>query len=96
MKGLKVLISCFAIFVLGLIYQLWLPTLSLAYLDGFLFISLCVIVLAALIPLWMMKENSKSSNEYNFIIPTVTIIIFCVILIIGIIAGSKLFHDNTM
>lgn len=96
MKGLKVLISCFAIFVLGLIYQLWLPTLSLAYFDGFLFISLCVIVLAALISLWIMKEDGKRDIKYNFIIPGVALGIFFGILIIGMIAGSRFFHDTTM
>lgn len=96
MKGLKVLISCFAIFVLGLIYQLWLPTFSPAYLDGFLFISLCVIVLAALISLWIMKEDSRRDSEYNFIIPGVTICIFLVVLIIGLIAGSAPFNSTTM
>lgn len=80
-----------AVFLWG-IYQLWLPTLSLAYLDGFLFIALCVIVGTAVVALWIKGED----GDYNFYIPIGGFIILIVIMIIGMIAGSRIFNSTTM
>ena len=74
------------------IYQLWLPTLSLAYVDGLLFIALCVIVGIAVISLWIKGED----DAYNFYIPIGGCIVIVVIIFIGIIAGSSIFNSTTM
>lgn len=92
MKVGKLLVSCFAAVMLYLIYQLWLPTLSLAYFDGVFFIGLCVIVGAAVVGLWA----STDVNEYNFVIPGIAAIVFFVIVIGGLFVGSALFNHSTM
>ena len=91
MKTFKLCITCFAAVFLWIIYQIFLPTLSLTYFSGVLFIGLCFVVGAAVAGLWM----SKDIDEYKIGIPGIALIIVIVIIVVGAIAGSALFNHNT-
>lgn len=92
MKTAKTLVSIFAAFLLWVVYQLWLPTLSPAYFDGFLFIAICAIIGAALFAWWTYKEEDK----HPYKIPIVIFAIAIIALVIGLIAGSSPVNDSTM
>ena len=57
----KASISTLTIVALWLFYQLWLPTLSFAYIDGFLFISLCIVAVVCNITMWLSSIKEDSS-----------------------------------
>lgn len=91
MKTAKTLVSIFVAFILWVVYQLWLPTLSLAYLDGFLFIAVCAIIGAALFAWWISDEN-----EYKGGILVAIVVIAIIALVIGLIAGCAPINASTM
>lgn len=78
--------------LLFLLYQLFLPTLSIAHIDGVLFIAFCILVFSALIALWICDDDLY---DYNFAIPGITFAILFVIIIVGLVAGSALFNSST-
>lgn len=91
MKTAKTLVSVFVAFILWVVYQLWLPTLSPAYFDGFLFIAICAIIGAALLGWWISGED-----KYNYKIPAVIFVIILVALLGGLIVGSPIVNNSTM
>lgn len=92
MKVGKLIITILAVGFLFLLYQLLLPTLSLSYLDGALFIAFCIFVLSALVALWISGDNLY---DYNPSIPCITFVILFVIIIAGLVIGSSLFNAST-
>ena len=80
-------------FLYGLVYYITLPTLSLAYLDGAVYIGMGVIIIIALITWWLslLKKFEKSFNAIG-----ISFIIFFVMLILGYIAGSALLNSESM
>ena len=52
-------------FLYGLVYYITLPTLSLAYLDGAVYIGMGVIIIIALITWWLslLKKFEKSFHS---------------------------------
>lgn len=91
MKVTKGIITVVVAFLYWLLYQLWLPTLSLAYVDGFLFIGLGVVLAATLVAMWISGED-----EYKIKIPGFTLAGFIGLLIFCSIAGSALFNSTAM
>ena len=74
------------------LYELWLPTLSLAYFDGAAFFSICAIVVAFNIGGWFYD----SFDEAAFV-PAEIVAVLCVVLILGgLVAGNALFNAETM
>lgn len=95
MKMVKTIITAVvALLFLGL-YQLLLPTLSLGYIDGFMFIAICATIASVIIPVWLLKEDD-GIEDYNFWIPVVTFVIAVIIIIVGAIAGSGMVNHATM
>lgn len=92
MKVLKISISIIAVGILWLVYQLFLPTLSLAYFDGAVYIAFCLLVIAGVVGLWL----SEDIDEYNYAIPGIGLIVIIVVFLICSIAGSALFNHSTM
>lgn len=92
MKIVKGIVTIFVSFLYWLLYQLWFPTLSLAYFDGFIFIGIGVIALAALLGWWAAGDN----GGYVVKFPKIAIIAFIVVLLGGLFVGSALFNSSTM
>lgn len=91
MKVGKLVVSVIAGVVMFFLYQLWLPTLSIAYVDGALFIGLCVIVACVLIGWWITGEY----DEYNPVIPLISVAIVFVVLLGGAFVGSHALNSST-
>lgn len=93
MKIVKIIITICTVVFYGILYYLWLPTLSLAYFDGFAFVSLGVLFLSGIISMW-------ASGEYSYeYMPHATAITFIVVVVIAIIVGigsTALFHSSEM
>ena len=91
MKIAKGIVTLIVAILYGLIYYLTLPTLSLWHGEGFLFIGVGVILVAALLAWWISDEY-----EYKFSIPLSAIVLFIVVGIIGAIGSTALFHSSEM
>lgn len=92
-KVVKGIVSAVSLFLMWVLYQLWLPTLSLAFIDGFCFIAICVIAVALNITMWCYGTEAE---EKAWIPPIVAFVIAVVILIGVCFAGSALFHAGEM
>ncbi len=95
MKIGKIVVTGLVGLIYWLIYLLWLPTLSLAYIDGFLFIALGIICILLLIPMWTLKANSDI-GDYSARLPAIGCMVTCVVFTIGNIGGSALFNSQSM
>lgn len=91
MKVFKGIVTVVVAFLYWLLYQLWLPTLSLAYLDGSFFIGMGIVFAAVLFAMWISDEDG-----YKFKIPAFTFGGFIVLLILCSIIGSALFNSTAM
>lgn len=89
----KATTSVLTIAALWLLYQLWLPTLSFAYFDGFFFISLCIVAVVCNITMWLSSIKEDSSFWWA---PVIVAIILVVVCVIRGIAGSAIFNHTTM
>ncbi len=49
----KLVVSVLSVVIMWVLYLLWLPPLSIAYVSGFLFIGCCIVVLIANIAMWI-------------------------------------------
>lgn len=90
MKKGNVVTGILAVVFLWVLYQLWLPTLSIAYADGALFFGICIIVIAGVIGVSKFEDNEKLAIK----IPSFTIIIVAVILVVGSIIGSSAINNS--
>ena len=76
------------VFFYWLVYYFTLPTLSLAYFDGFMYIGIGVIIAIALIVWWVYAFTYE---EKVFIVPGTVAGIFILVTVVCAIAGrSKL------
>lgn len=91
MKIAKGIVTLIVAILYGLIYYFTLPTLSLGNLEGFIYIGPGVILAAALLAWWISDED-----EYKFSIPLSAIFLFLVVLIIGALGSTALFHSSEM
>jgi len=74
------------------LYELWLPTLSLAYFDGALFFSICAIVVVFNICLWFIKKYDGGA-----LIPVGIVFAVCALILLGgLFLGSSLFNAESM
>ena len=89
----RVIGTIVAAFLYWLVYYITLPTLSLAYLDGFIYIGIGIIIIIALIVWWLLL--SKEFKKSFYAIP-ITVIALFIILVGGAIAGSALFNSDSM
>lgn len=90
MKVGKAIVSVLTAVVLWLIYYLTLPTLSLAYATGFVYIAVCVLAVIANIVMWAAEwENTLTTLG----IGTGVIVVF---LLGGTLIGSAIFNSGTM
>ncbi len=89
----RVIGTIVAAFLYWLVYYITLPTLSLAYLDGFIYIGIGIIIIIALIVWWLLL--SKEFEKSLYAIPITGIALF-IILVGGAIAGSSLFNSGSM
>ena len=62
-KVAKTVITVAAILLYGIMYYYWLPTLSLAFLDGVWFFGIGIIIIACLIAMWLYYYNSWDDNN---------------------------------
>lgn len=85
----KLVVSVLSAVIMWVVYLLWLPPLSIAYVSGFLFIGICLVTLIANIAMWVSDFWVAATIESS------GIIIACVILMIGGVAGSRLFNATT-
>lgn len=79
MKTFKTIISFVSILAYGLLYYLWLPPLSIAYYQGFIFFSIGIMEIAFIIALW--KCDFKDNKENKFLKIFIAIVIFAGIFI---------------
>lgn len=74
------------------LYELWLPTLSLAYFDGAVFFSICAVVIAFNFGLWFVDNFDEAA-----FVPAVIVFVVCVVLVLGgLFLGSGLFNAGSM
>lgn len=85
----KLVVSVLSAVIMWVVYLLWLPPLSIAYVSGFLFIGICLVTLIANIAMWVFDFKVAAKIKYC------GIIIVCVILMLGGTAGSRLFNATT-
>lgn len=95
MKIGKIIGSVFSVVMLFVIYYLWLPTLSLAYFDGFVFIALCAAVVLGNIAMWISGKEEGGGVNF-FLVFGVVLLITAVLSIGGTIVGSTIFNADTM
>lgn len=88
LKGLGTIIAAF---LYWLLYYFWMPTLSLAHIDGFVFIGIGVILLCAIISMWLYDVV-----DYSGVPVIIAIAGFCIILVGGTVMGSSLFNSTEM
>lgn len=90
MKIGKAVISILTAVVLWLVYYLTLPTLSLAYATGFVYIMVCVLAVIVNIVMW--------ASEWEYTAGTLGIgaIVVVVLLLGGTLIGSAIFNADTM
>lgn len=92
-KTKKTIVSIISVLGLWVIYYFTLPTISIKYFGGFLYIAFFILVIVANITIWA-SNNKKNRSKWKPINVVADIII--AILIVGCIAGSTLFNANTM
>lgn len=85
----KLVVSVLSVVLMWVLYLLWLPPLSIAYVSGFFFIGLCIATLIANIAMWVSNFGVAA------IIEVVGIVIVIILLAIGGIAGSRAFNATT-
>lgn len=74
------------------LYQLWLPTLSLAHLDGAIFFGICAVVIFINGGLWFLEEFEGAA-----FIPAGIVFVLCLVVLVGgKFFGSALFNAETM
>lgn len=95
MKVGKIIGSVFSAIMLFVIYYLWLPTLSLAYFDGFVFIALCAAVVIGNIAMWITGKEEGGALNF-FLVTGIVLLIAAVLMIGGCIVGSTIFNAGTM
>lgn len=93
-KVKHVIVGIVSIFIMWLVYQITLPTLSLAYMTGFFYIAFCVIIIGCNIALWLYDFGADETIAFAPIY--VPIILAICIFIICAIFGSKLFNATKM
>lgn len=93
MKNLgKLVTSIISVAIMWLAYYLLQPTLSIAYLGGFLFVAFCLGIAAGNIAMWV--SDSDSEAIYATLVVAAVIIMAAVLL--GILASTPLFHATAM
>lgn len=85
----KLVVSVLSVVLMCVLYWLWLPPLSIAYVSGFLFIGLCVILLIANIAMWV------SDFAVSCVISLIGSLILMVLLMGGAFIGSSVFNATT-
>lgn len=93
MKIGKLVISILTVGFLGLLYYLWLPALSLAHVDGVMFIMICLIAVICNIVMWVSDDEAGINAS---MIGGVCFGIGLAILLIGALIGSPLFNAGAM
>lgn len=89
-KTLNAIAGIFGLVILWVFYYFTLPTFSIAYCDGYIFIAMLIVL--AMLYISMCTSKDKSINLTLFLI---TLAIALVILIVGIFAGTPFFTANT-
>ncbi len=92
-KGAKLVISAISVFAMWLLYWLTQPTLSLGYFGGFFFIGICVIIVAANLSMWFYDTNME---DYTIAPIGIAVALFIIVLLIGMIGSTPLFHATFM
>ena len=83
-------------FLYWLIYELWLPTLSFAYIDGTIFFGIGIIMIVIIFLIWI-KEDLEEILEAGFIAIVIGIVAVAIILSIGAaIIGGGLINSGEM
>lgn len=93
MSSSKTIVSVLSGLFLYFIYYLTLPTLSVAYFDGFLFFAFCAIIIAANAMMWL-SDFSEGRVVWQPLV--IALVLALVIMVIGGIGGTPLFNDQTM
>lgn len=88
---MKILKTVLALALYWIIYQLTLPTLSLAYLSGMIFFAIGALILSLLIMMWISNDG-----DIYLSITGITGGIIVIILIVGFFIGSAMFNSETM
>jgi len=91
MKIGKLLISIASVLVLGLVYYIFLPTLSIGYFSGFMYIAACLLAVVVNIAMWSSDEWGRAGISLG-----IGAIVIVVLSLIGAVAGTALFNASTM
>lgn len=92
-KTVKSFVSAFSAVLVWIIYELWLPPLSIAYAEGFLFFCVAAMIVALNITMWFSSFEEK---RFLFAPPIVVLVLAIVVALIGTIASSSIFHAGEM
>ena len=69
------------------LYEVWLPTLSLAHLDGAVYFAICAVVVTFNICIWFWDSFDEAA-----MIPVGIVIVACVVILVGgLFVGSAIF-----
>lgn len=92
-KTVKSSISALSAILMWIMYQLWLPPLSIAYFEGFFFIAICMIVGALNIIMWL---SNLREERFVWAPLVVMIVLVMVTTLLVSFAGSSIFHHGEM
>ena len=87
---MKIVTNIISVAIMVLAYYLFLPTLSIAYFDGFLYIAICLTIIIFNIGIWVNGIDAGMKGLVAGI--SVSVLIF----IIGCILGSTFLNASTM
>lgn len=90
-KTKKIATSLISMIFLVVLYYLLLPTMSLMHFDGFIYTSICILVLVLNICVWIRQEIKDVVTPVG-----ITVAVIIVLFVIGLIARSVIFNANTM
>lgn len=94
-KVIKGITSVASIALIWLIYALWLPPMSLSYVEGFLFFFVCGIIILCNIAMWIY-EADEDLGEHAFIIVAAICGVVIAVALVVVCAGSALFNHGAM
>ncbi len=85
----KLVISIISAGALWLFYILLLPTLSVAYLGGFIFIAIAIGTIITNIAMWVSEDGEAVGVTVG-----ISIMVVLGIIVVGLVAGSAIFNSS--
>lgn len=92
-QTIKSFVSVFSAVLMWILYELWLPPLSMAYAEGFWFIAICMAAAALNITMWF---SNLEEEQFLWAPPVAVGVLAFVAVIFVAFVGSSIFHHGEM